>query len=228
MLTEAITERGENISTIRSFTYESAEVPRSHISAIVELAKKCTHLTTLNLSCLSSGFDLSLCQAIASILESKNCMLRESCFLRSKIGEVELKRSVHAVLARLKRWGGSRVESFSPVSSCKMERVSISSLSSRYRSGLGSRVAPCRFDAIDRILQLEVCRRHVASRRTLLHSTAPPPPKDTLERDGQKDTLHDTPEGHSRRTPPKDTLETALLHAVVHDTRHARKDTLET
>ena len=77
MLTEAITERGENISTIRSFTYESAEVPRSHISAIVELAKKCTHLTTLNLSCLSSGFDLSLCQAIASILESKNCMLRE-------------------------------------------------------------------------------------------------------------------------------------------------------
>ena len=48
----------------------------SHIFAIVELAKTCTHLTSLTLSGLTGGFDISSCQAIASFLVGKKCMLR--------------------------------------------------------------------------------------------------------------------------------------------------------
>ena len=59
MLTEAVKERGENVKTIRSFQYSGATVSPSHISALVELAKTCTHLTSLTFSRLTGGLDLS-------------------------------------------------------------------------------------------------------------------------------------------------------------------------
>jgi len=43
MLTEAVKQRGENVKTIRSFEYSRATVSLCHATAIVELAKTCTH-----------------------------------------------------------------------------------------------------------------------------------------------------------------------------------------
>ncbi|EJK69783.1 hypothetical protein THAOC_08922, partial [Thalassiosira oceanica] len=58
VLIEAIKERGENIKTIRSFTYSLAAESPSQVGAMVDLARSCTHLTHLTLSRFSSGFDL--------------------------------------------------------------------------------------------------------------------------------------------------------------------------
>ena len=55
-LTEAIKERGGNVKTIRLFEYSSlAWAGSNQIWAIMELAKECTHLTTLNLSHISAA-----------------------------------------------------------------------------------------------------------------------------------------------------------------------------
>ena len=75
-LTEAIKERGKNVKTIRSFTYSSAEVSPSQISALMDLSKTCTHLESLRLTRFRTSSDLSSCQAIATFLMSKKCMLK--------------------------------------------------------------------------------------------------------------------------------------------------------
>ena len=77
LLAEAIKKRGENVKTIRSITYCSADASPSHISAIVELAKTCTHLMSLKLSHFRTSSDLSSCQVIASFLASEQCTLRK-------------------------------------------------------------------------------------------------------------------------------------------------------
>ena len=87
VLTEAIMQRGGNVKTIRSFEYSRATVSPSHIFAIVELAKTCTHLTSLTLSGLTGGFDISSCQAIASFLAGKKCMLRRLYLNENHINE---------------------------------------------------------------------------------------------------------------------------------------------
>jgi len=78
LLTETIKERGENVKTIRSFDYRCSSVGHSQgqISALVDLAKACTHLTSLGLTNFESAFDLSSYHIIASYLASKHCMLK--------------------------------------------------------------------------------------------------------------------------------------------------------
>ena len=84
-LTEAIKERGENIKTVRSFEYRSGAGSPSQVYALVDLAKTCSHLTNLTLSGFVGGFDLGSCQAIASFLSSKNCMLRKLDLYQNRI-----------------------------------------------------------------------------------------------------------------------------------------------
>ena len=68
VLTEAVKERGEDVKTIRSFDYESVT--------------RCQQVTSWQLICwaYSAAFGLSSCQAIASLLAGKNCMLRDFFF----------------------------------------------------------------------------------------------------------------------------------------------------
>lgn len=86
-LTEAIKERGGNAKTIRLIEYSSLSVANiNQILAIIELAKECTHLTTLTLTHpFRSGFCLCSCRAIASFLASKNCMLKRLLLDGSRI-----------------------------------------------------------------------------------------------------------------------------------------------
>ena len=75
VLAEAVKERGGNTRTIRSFSYSSDVASASHIAALLDLAKACTHLTSLSLRGLRSSSDLSSCEAMVSFLSSKKCTL---------------------------------------------------------------------------------------------------------------------------------------------------------
>lgn len=85
-LTEAIKERGKHAMTIRSFSYSDVASP-SHISAILDLAKACTHLKSLRLSCLRSSSDISSCEAVASFLASKKCTIRKLNLIGNTIND---------------------------------------------------------------------------------------------------------------------------------------------
>ncbi|EJK60624.1 hypothetical protein THAOC_18984 [Thalassiosira oceanica] len=89
-LTDAIKERGRNIGTIRLINYISAEsvsrrVSHGRISAIVELAETCTHLTYLKMSTLR--FSQNSCGSIASLLVSKKCMLVKLILQKNNIND---------------------------------------------------------------------------------------------------------------------------------------------
>ena len=57
VLTEAVKEQGEDVKTIQKFDYSGDEVSLSHATAIVELAKTCTHLTSLTFAGLTGISD---------------------------------------------------------------------------------------------------------------------------------------------------------------------------